>query len=124
MIEGRGYLLWDGECRFCRHAVKLAFRIDRKAKFAIRPHQDFSDEELATVGLTHERCYEALQCVLPSGEVKSGAFAVNAFLRRFRFTAPLGFLAEALPLVLVAEIVAYKLVARNRHWLADRLGMR
>jgi predicted DCC family thiol-disulfide oxidoreductase YuxK len=124
VIEGRGYLLWDGECRFCRHAVKLAFRIDRKATFAIRPHQDFTDAELATVGLTRERCYGALQCVLPSSEVKSGAFAINAFLRRFPSTAPFGFLAEALPLVLVAEIVAYTLIARNRHRLADLFGMR
>jgi predicted DCC family thiol-disulfide oxidoreductase YuxK len=124
MIEGRGYLLWDGECRLCRHAAALAVRIDRRAVFAVRPHQEFADAELATVGLTHAICDRALQCVLPSGQVLSGARAVNAFLRRFPLLWPFGFLAEALPLVLVAETIVYWLVAKNRHALADLLRLR
>ncbi len=124
MIAGRAYLLWDGECRLCRHAAAFAKRIDRRARFAIRPHQDFTDAELATVGLSHEICDRALQCVLPSGQVRAGARAINAFLRGFWFTAPIGILAEAIPLVLVAESIGYALVARNRHWIADRLRLR
>ncbi len=116
-------LLWDGDCTFCRYAVALARRLDRRGRFAIVPYQEIETATLEAVGLSASRCASALQCVV-NGHVFSGAFAANAFARRITWLAPIVIVLERIPLFIAMEAIGYALVAANRGALARFLRLR
>jgi predicted DCC family thiol-disulfide oxidoreductase YuxK len=107
-------LLFDGACGLCTRAAALAKRIDRRSRFAIEPYQAYTGAELARYGLTYSDCSRKLQAVTDSGRVHSGAFAVNYFLWHQFPWAVLVAIIYALPVLLLLELAAYRLVAANR----------
>lgn len=112
--RGREYLLWDGDCGFCRRSAEIIERLDERGNFMVAPYQSFSQSELRKVGLSYRRCARELQIVTTSGKTFGGAFAVNYFLwrqPRLKFLVILGFL---FPLLLLVEVVLYQIVAGNR----------
>ena len=110
----REYVLWDGDCGFCRRSAQKMESLDEHRTFIFAPYQSFSPAELGKVGLDFRRCARELQVVTHSGKTFGGAFGINYFLwrqSRWKWVVALGF---AFPLLMLLEILAYKIVATNR----------
>jgi hypothetical protein len=103
--------------------ARTAAGLDRERRVRIEPYQAFAEVELARVGLDYARCDRAVQLVDPGGRAHSGAVAVNRFLWTARRLRPLVALLYVLPLLLVAEVGVYAVVARNRHRVSRWLGL-
>ncbi len=121
---GRDYLLFDGDCGICTWSADLARRMDRSRQFIVEPYQMFDERELARFGIDYEKCSRALQVITRKGRVYAGAFGVNYFLwRRFPWSLAV-FLIYAMPVLLLFELIGYRLVADNRHRLSQWFGMK
>lgn len=126
MIElgRRAYLLFDGDCGICSYSADWARRQDRRGLFVVEPYQLFPAKELIRFGLTYDDCSREVQVITRRGRVLGGALAVNYFLlKRFPWSI-LAVLIYAVPVVLLLEIVLYKLVARNRHRISRWFGLK
>jgi predicted DCC family thiol-disulfide oxidoreductase YuxK len=111
--ETKPTMLWDGDCGFCFRWIQRWKKATGDA-VEYRPYQealqDFPQVDEAA-------CREAVQLVLPGGEVLHAAHAVLKslavggrhawMLRRYERSAFFRRLTEA----------AYRFVARNRGWL-------
>jgi hypothetical protein len=98
--------------------------MDHGRRFVIEPYQMFPEEDLARFGITYEKCSRALQVITRESRVYAGAFGVNYFLWQ-RFPWSLGvFLIYALPVLLLLELIGYRIVANNRHRLSQWFGMK
>ena len=97
--------------------------MDKRDRFDIRPFQSFTPEELSRLGLERGECRTALKLVDESGRIHSGAFAVNYFLLRHQPWTLLALIISIIPVFLLAEIVVYWLVSRNRHTISRWLGL-
>jgi predicted DCC family thiol-disulfide oxidoreductase YuxK len=122
---GRDYLLFDGDCGVCTWSSEIARRMDRDGQFVIEPYQMFGEEELAKFGITYEQCSRAIQVITRKGRVHQGAFGVNYFLWQQGFPWSLGvMLIYAIPVMLLLEVIGYRLVASNRHRISQWFGMK
>ncbi len=121
---GKGYLLFDGDCGICTWSSETAKRMDGDKRFIVEPYQIFDESELMRFGISYSECSKRLQIITGQGSVHAGAFAVNYFLwKQFPWTL-LVFLIYALPLLLLLELIGYRLVATNRHLISQWLGMK
>ena len=121
---GRDYLLFDGDCGVCSWSAGVARRIDRDHHFIIEPYQMFDESELMRFGIDYEKCSRALQVITRKGRVYAGAFGVNYFLwRRFPWSLAV-FLIYAIPVLLLFEVIGYRIVADNRHRISRWFGMK
>jgi predicted DCC family thiol-disulfide oxidoreductase YuxK len=121
--EGRDYLLFDGDCGVCSWSAEVAKRMDRGRRFVIEPYQNFGESELMRFGVNYEKCTRALQVITRKGRVYAGALGVNYFLwRRFPW-ALIVFLIYAIPVLLLLEVIGYRIVAENRHRISRWFGM-
>ncbi len=124
MIEaGKNYLLFDGDCGICTRSVEFARRIDRAGRFVIAPYRSFSEADLAVYGISYDDCDRALQVITRKGRVYRGAFGVNYFLWRILPWSILVLLIYAVPILLIFELIGYRLVANNRHRISQWLGL-
>lgn len=113
----RDRVLFDGDCGLCIRASEIAKRIDRAGKFIVEPYQAYPEPELAQFGLSYADCSRKLQVVTAQGKVHSGAFGVNYFLwRQFPWSLVVA-LVYVIPVLLLLEVAAYRVVADNRHHL-------
>ncbi len=115
-------LIYDGGCGFCTRAVRLAVRLDQGSRVRFRPFQELPPPELRSLGLSPEDCERRLRFVVPGGRTWGGALAVNRFLLCVNPGGFGGWLLRAaallvflLPPLLLFEVLAYEMVARNRH---------
>ncbi len=124
IVEGRDHLLFDGDCGVCTYSAEVARRLDRGDRFVVEPYQMFGEDELMKFGITYEQCERALQVITRRGRVHAGAFGVNYFLwQRFPWSL-LVTLIYAIPVLLLLEVIGYRLVANNRHRISQWFGMR
>lgn len=110
----RPVLVFDGDCGMCSTSARFVERRLRGSPedFDIAPSQEL---DLAGLGLTQQRCDEALQWVAADGTITSGHAAVSSLLRASHAWArPAGRLLEAPGARSLARI-AYRWVARHRH---------
>lgn len=116
--------MFDGDCGVCTWAARMARRIDRKKKaFHIRPYQHYTEDELEPYALTRKQLGERLHLVTPTGKVRTGAFAVNAFLvAHFPWSVAVVLVCLAFPLLLL-EMAAYSMISRHRHRVSQWLGL-
>ncbi len=122
--SGRDYLLFDGDCGVCAWLADVARRMDRGRQFFVEPYQVFDESELMRFGINYEKCSRALQVITRKGRVYAGAFGVNYFLwRRFPWSL-LVFLIYAIPVLLLFEVIGYRIIANNRHRISQWFGMR
>ena len=125
MIEARrDYLLFDGDCGICSYSAEFCEQMDKRQQFTIRPYQSFSEAELAQYGIGYADCNRKLQVITRRGRVYAGAFAVNYFLWRQFPWSLLVVLIYALPVLLLAEVIGYALVARHRRKLSQWFGLK
>lgn len=118
-----GYLLFDGDCGICSRSAEIARALDRRKRWVIEPYQLFPEEELGRFGITYERCMRKVQVISRSGRAYSGAFAANRFLLDFFPWMVVPIVIYLLPPLLLAEVIAYAIIARNRHHISRWLGM-
>jgi predicted DCC family thiol-disulfide oxidoreductase YuxK len=121
--DKRARLLYDGDCGVCARTAEILQRLDSNHDFIIQPYGSFTEEWLAQYGLSYDKCSKRAYCISPGGKVWGGAFAVNYFFfKRFPWCL-LVFLVYAIPPLLVAELIGYYLVARNRYRISRWLGL-
>lgn len=113
MEPGKEYLLWDGDCGFCRRCSQLLARWDTTG-FVFAPYQVFSEAQLKRVGLNYHRCGRELKVITRTGRSFGGAFAVNYFFWQQPRLRPLVLLGFLFPLLFLLEVLVYKIIADNR----------
>jgi predicted DCC family thiol-disulfide oxidoreductase YuxK len=108
-------LVFDGECGFCTTCARFLARWVLGGRFTlVAPWQQL---DLAGLGLTVDRCREAVQWVGPDGEVASGHAAIAAALAAgHRRWHPVGGLLVAPGFSWVAERI-YSWIAGHRSGL-------
>jgi predicted DCC family thiol-disulfide oxidoreductase YuxK len=113
-VPFRPVLVYDGDCGFCTSSVRL-LRWAFPGSYRVVAWQEADLEEL---GLSRQRCQEAVQWVDPMGERREGAAAFSAVLQSAGRPAARA-LGRLLDLPIVSGLAAglYALVAANR----DRL---
>lgn len=116
-------LLFDADCGLCGALALRARDHDRRTRFRIEPFQNWSDADLAALGLTRAACERAMQVVTASGRRLAGAFAVNHYLWRTGGWGRLVALFYLLPPLLLLEMAGYALVARYRTRISGWLGL-
>ena len=121
--SGRDYLLFDGDCGICSWSADVAKRMDRDRKFIIEPYQIIDESELMRFGIDYEKCSRAVQVITRNRRVYAGAFGVNYFLWRFPWSIAV-FLIYAIPILLLFEVIGYRIVAVNRHRISQWFGLR
>jgi len=122
--SGHDYLLFDGDCGVCSWSAEVARRMDRDHQFTIEPYQRFDESELMRFGINYTKCSRALQVITRKGRVYAGAFGLNYFLWR-RSLWPLAvFLIYAIPVLLLLEVIGYRIVANNRHRISQWFGLK
>jgi predicted DCC family thiol-disulfide oxidoreductase YuxK len=117
-------LLFDGDCGICSYLAEVGERMDERRQFTIRPYQSFSEAELAQYGISYADCNRKLQAITRRGRVHAGAFAVNYFLWQQFPWSLLVVAIYALPVLLLAEVIGYALVARYRRRLSQWFGLK
>src|SRR5262245_55652559 len=123
MIEaGKDYLLFDGDCGICTWSAELIERADRSRNFVIEPYQTIDEKELMRYGISYKDCDHALQVITRRGHVYAGAFGINYFLWQQFPLSLLVILIYAVPILLLFELIGYRLIANNRHRISQWLG--
>ena len=118
------YLLFDGDCGICTWSSDIAKRMDHRHRFIVEPYQAFDESELLRFGIGYDQCTKKLQVITRKGTVHQGALGVNYFLwKQFPWTL-LVVMIYALPVLLLFELIGYRLIADNRHRISAWLGMR
>ncbi len=125
MIQAnRDYLLFDGDCGICTWSSELAKRMDIQGQFTIEPYQMFAESELLKFGFGYEQCSKKLQVITRRGQVYAGAMGVNYFLWQRPVFRLLIILIYVLPLLLLVELIGYRLIAANRHRISTWFGLK
>lgn len=125
MIEpGKEYLLFDGDCGICTWSADVVKQIDRSGDFVVEPYQMFSEQELMRYRISYERCERAIQVITRRGRVYRGAFGINYFLWRQFPWSLLVILIYAIPVLLLFELIGYRLIANNRHRISRWFGLK
>ena len=123
MIQaGKDHLLFDGDCGICTWCSELAKRMN--SQFIVQPYLMFDEAELQQFGIDYESCTKELKVITRRGRVHGGAFGVNYFLWRKPAFKPLVILLYAIPLLLLLEVIGYKIVAINRHRISAWFGLK
>lgn len=122
--SNQDYLLFDGDCGICSWSSEIAKRMDGGRQFVVEPYQAFAESELLQFGITYDQCTRKLQVITRKSTVHAGALGVNYFLwKQFPWTL-LVILIYALPILLVFELIGYRLIADNRHRISAWFGMK
>ncbi|MCI0336167.1 MAG: DUF393 domain-containing protein [Acidobacteria bacterium] len=125
MIEpGKDYMLFDGDCGICTYSAEIVKKMDEDAQFIVEPYQAFPEDELKKFKITYEKCTKNLQVITSKGRVYAGAFAVNYFLWHQFPWSLLVILIYVLPVLLLFELIGYRLVQRNRYRLSQWFGLK
>jgi predicted DCC family thiol-disulfide oxidoreductase YuxK len=120
----KDHLLFDGDCGICTWSAQLIRRVDPRRQFEIQPYQAYPEAELQRFGISYADCEYELQVITREGRVHGGPFGVNHFFLRFFPWNILVVLIYLIPIFLLIEIIAYRLVAHNRAWLSQKFGMK
>lgn len=108
----RYWVLWDGECGFCRRSIDWLMARDRSEQLRAVPYQQAPSPPM-TPELA-DACARAVHLVAPDGRVyRAGRAVLKALeIAGYRFWAGL---LRLPPLIWFVEL-GYWIVARNRRW--------
>jgi predicted DCC family thiol-disulfide oxidoreductase YuxK len=102
-------LVYDGDCAFCTSSVRWLLRLHLRADVMVA----WQHADLEALGLTQDRCEEAVQLVVDR-RTSSGHAAVGRLLLRSRwYWKPLGLLMLTPPTSWLARGL-YRVIANNR----------
>lgn len=117
MDSARHWIVWDGECGFCRRAVLWALAHDRQDQFRAIPYQEVPSPPMTPA--LREACRAAVHVRTRDGRWLRGGRACLFVLERVGWPR-LARIAELPPLVWGVE-AGYTLVARNRAFFSHLL---
>lgn len=106
---GPDWLLWDGECGFCRRMVRWVVRRDRRGSFRAVPYQEAPSPPITPA--LRAACAEAVHVVRPDGEILRAGRACLYILERLGWGAS-RLLARS-PWIGAVEL-GYRLLVRHR----------
>lgn len=109
-MTDKHWILWDGECGFCRRAIQWVRRRDVHQQFQTAPYQEAPSPPMTPA--LYAACEKAVHVVRPDGTLLRGGRATLFILERLGW----GWFARLLalpPLVWGVELL-YRLVAANR----------
>jgi predicted DCC family thiol-disulfide oxidoreductase YuxK len=107
---GKAWVLWDGECGFCRRCVAWAVRHDRANRLRPVPYQRAPSPPMTP--RLRRACARAVHVVTPEGRVLRAGRAV-LYLVGVSGWPEVVWLLGLPPLIWLIEI-AYRIVAENR----------
>ena len=113
-------VIFDASCGFCQQQVRWLRSLDWRKCLRFVPNDDPAVVKLAPA-VTAADLAAAIQLVLPTGEVRSGAHAFRTIALRVPLLVPLALLLWVPGMLWVGERV-YGLIARNRYVLSRWLG--
>ena len=117
-------VLYDGDCGICSRGCEILALIDKRNLFEYTAYQSHSESELNRFGTDYEKCFKKLVVITVQGKTRFGAFGLNHLFWQY-FPYKIGiFLIYALPIILVFELIAYKIVASNRAKISEFFGLR
>ena len=110
----RHWIVWDGDCGFCRRWVDWALAHDRRGVFEAVPYQDVPSPPMTPE--LRDACRAAVHVRTADGEWLRGGRAGLFILERIGWPT-LAQVARRPPLVWLVE-GAYGVIARNRRLLS------
>jgi predicted DCC family thiol-disulfide oxidoreductase YuxK len=113
----RHWIVWDGECGFCRRAVEWALRHDTAGAFVARPYQEVPSPPMTDA--LREACRRSVHVRTTDGRWLRGGRACLFVLERVGWPR-LARVAALPPLVWLVE-GGYVVVARNRAFFSRLL---
>ena len=117
--SGRAVLIYDGECPVCRRTVAWIRENMRKDSFEMIPCQ--SGEVRKRFPYVEQAvCMQAMQLILPDGEVLSGEKALPEIVKRLKRFSPAAALFD-LPGSDILSRSFYRWFADNRYHIANVL---
>ena len=120
MDESRHWIVWDGECGFCRRAVDWALAHDRERRFAAVPYQSMPSPPMTPD--VRAACRHAVHVRTTDGRWLRGGRASLFVLERVgwpRFAR----LGQRPPFVWLVE-AGYRVVAANRPFFSRLFARR
>jgi predicted DCC family thiol-disulfide oxidoreductase YuxK len=109
--DGRAWVIWDGECGFCRRSVAWAVRHDAKGRLRPAPFQRVPSPPMAPQ--LQRACRRAVHVIKPDGTVLKAGRAALYVLGVVGWPSIVVQLLSLPPLVWLVEI-GYRIVANNR----------
>jgi predicted DCC family thiol-disulfide oxidoreductase YuxK len=109
-----GWILYDGDCAFCRGWVARGYRILRRRGFKFATLQ--SPWVSTRFAIDSDTLMQEMRLILSDGKRLGGADALLEIARRIWWMSPFYHLS-GLPGVKAAMRTAYRCLARNRHCL-------
>lgn len=118
--ERRHWIVWDGDCGFCRRAVAWALARDRDGLFEAVPYQSLPTPPMTPA--LRAACGSAVHVRIAAGEWLRGGRACLFVLERIGWPR-LARLARLPPLVWAVE-AGYRVVAGNRPFFSRLFARR
>ncbi|MBI2996969.1 MAG: DUF393 domain-containing protein [Deltaproteobacteria bacterium] len=118
-MEAKHWVLWDGNCGFCRRVACWVRRKDRERRFELVQYQEAPSPPMTPA--LRSACEQALHVVTAEGAVLSGGRACLFILEGLGWRTLGRFLA--LPPFVWGVEFSYRVAAANRR-LLSRLRMR
>lgn len=110
MDDTRHWIVWDGECGFCRRAVEWALAHDVRHEFCAVPFQEVPNPPMTPA--LRDACHDAVHVRTTDGRWLRGGRACLFVLERIGWPRAAS-LAGVPPFVWAVD-AGYALVARNR----------
>lgn len=110
-IYDQHWLIWDGQCGFCRRVVVWFQQQDSDRQFRMTPMQSCPTPPMTPALYTEAKT--AMQVITREGKQISGGRSVLFVLRAVGWHPLLTRIASTLPFVWAVD-AGYKVVARNR----------
>ena len=117
-------VLYDGDCGICARGCEILAQIDKRSLFEYTPYQSHSESELKRFGADYEKCHKKLVVITRKGKTLFGAFGLNHLFWQYFPYNVLVFLIYAIPVILLFELIGYKIVASNRARISAFFGLR
>ena len=114
--HARGWLFWDGDCKFCTQIARWLAPMLEKRGFALARLQDPRVGEL--LGLSREQLLLEMKFVLSDGRQFGGADAAVALAREMWWGRPLVWVSK-IPGMMEILRKGYRWVAANRSCAAE-----
>jgi predicted DCC family thiol-disulfide oxidoreductase YuxK len=112
-LIGSRYLIFDGACGLCTACAREAKKLDRQRRFRYVPLQWCTPADFERFGTSESACRRSVH-VIDGRTIRRGAFAVNHFFWSIGVGRAAIVAIWCIWPLLVAEILGYALVARNR----------
>ncbi|MCS7264195.1 MAG: DUF393 domain-containing protein [Armatimonadetes bacterium] len=122
MTTTKTVVIYDGECNFCCWCAQLLKRWDKEKRLQIVTAERALNLRLHPQ-LTSERCQQALQVILPNGQLLEGWDGLMAAFSQLPLLRWFGFFGR-LPLMRILGDKIYRIVAANRCKLGCQFSKR